>query len=188
MLALWFPDRGGVDECFAEIRVWVAGLVIATQAAAQVTFYEGEDFRGRSFTTDRQVGNFAGIGFNDRASSVVVRRDRWEVCEDAQFGGRCVVLQAREAIRHCRRWGSMTAFPRSGRWVDHAHSRRHPVCTGARSRLFLLSPRQRASCTRPMSRRFMPSSARRNSVAGSSANRWCRSAATPAFPARSRAP
>ena len=73
--------------------LWVAGLVVATQAAAQVTFYEGEDFRGRSFTTDRQVGNFAGIGFNDRASSVVVRRDRWEVCEDAQFGGRCVVLR-----------------------------------------------------------------------------------------------
>ena len=54
----------------------VAGLVIATQAAAQVTFYEGEDFRGRSFTADRQVGNFERYGFNDRASSAVVRRDR----------------------------------------------------------------------------------------------------------------
>ena len=71
----------------------VAGLVIATQAAAQVTFYEGEDFRGRSFTADRQVGNFERYGFNDRASSVVVRRDRWEVCEDAGFGGHCVVLR-----------------------------------------------------------------------------------------------
>jgi len=44
-------------------------------------------------TTESQVGNFERYGFNDRASSVVVARDRWEVCENAQFSGRCVVLQ-----------------------------------------------------------------------------------------------
>jgi len=71
----------------------VAGVVIATQAAAQVTFYERDDFRGRSFTTEKQIGNFERYGFNDRASSVVVKRERWEVCEDARFSGRCVVLR-----------------------------------------------------------------------------------------------
>ena len=71
----------------------VAGVAIATQAAAQVTFYEREGFEGRSFTTEKQVGNFERYGFNDRASSVVVVGDRWEVCEDARFGGRCVVLR-----------------------------------------------------------------------------------------------
>ena len=70
-----------------------AGLVIATQAVAQITFYEHDDFQGRTFTTEQQIDNFARYGFNDRASSVVVVRDRWEVCEDAQFGGRCVVLR-----------------------------------------------------------------------------------------------
>jgi len=70
-----------------------AGLAIATQAAAQVTFYEGEGFQGRTFTTRNQVSNFERSGFNDRASSVVVERDRWEVCEDARFSGRCVVLR-----------------------------------------------------------------------------------------------
>ncbi len=30
---------------------------------------------------------------NDRASSVIVDRGRWEVCENAGFGGRCVVLR-----------------------------------------------------------------------------------------------
>ncbi len=49
-----------------------AGLAIATQAAAQITFYEGEGFQGRTFTTKKQVGNFERSGFNDRASSVVV--------------------------------------------------------------------------------------------------------------------
>ena len=68
-------------------------LVLATQAAAQITFYEGEGFRGRAFTTDKQVWNFERYGFNDRASSVVVDHGRWEVCSDARFAGRCVVLR-----------------------------------------------------------------------------------------------
>lgn len=71
----------------------VAGLVIATQAAAQVTFYERPGFGGRSFTADRPIGNFDGSGFNDRASSAVVNGGRWEVCEHADFGGQCVVLR-----------------------------------------------------------------------------------------------
>ena len=71
----------------------VAGVVITAQAAAQITFYEREGFEGRSFSTGKQVGNFERYGFNDRASSVVVLRDRWEVCEDARFAGRCVVLR-----------------------------------------------------------------------------------------------
>lgn len=71
----------------------VAGLAIATQAVAQVTFYEREGFEGRSFSTQGRVENFSGSGFNDRASSVVVTRGLWEVCEDARFDGRCVVLR-----------------------------------------------------------------------------------------------
>lgn len=70
-----------------------AGLLIATQAGAQVTFYEQERFQGRSFTTQQQVRNFERFGFNDRASSVAVQSSRWEVCEDPGFSGRCVVLR-----------------------------------------------------------------------------------------------
>jgi len=68
-------------------------VAVSAQAAAGVTFYEREDFQGRSFTTEKQVGNLERFGFNDRASSVVVIGDRWEVCEDARFGGRCAVLR-----------------------------------------------------------------------------------------------
>ncbi|MEQ1518100.1 MAG: beta/gamma crystallin-related protein [Usitatibacteraceae bacterium] len=68
-------------------------VLLATQAAAQITFYEGEGFRGRAITTDKQIVNFARIGFNDRASSIVVDRGRWEVCTDERFGGRCVALR-----------------------------------------------------------------------------------------------
>jgi uncharacterized protein YcfJ len=71
----------------------VAGCVLATQAAAQVTFYEGEGFRGRSFFVDKTIWNFEPTGFNDRASSAVVDGGRWEACEDARFEGRCVILR-----------------------------------------------------------------------------------------------
>jgi uncharacterized protein YcfJ len=71
----------------------VAGVAIATQAVAQVTFYEREGFEGRSFTAEKQVGNLQRYGFNDRASSVAVLGGRWEVCEDARFSGQCVVLR-----------------------------------------------------------------------------------------------
>ncbi len=71
----------------------VAGLAIATQAVAQATFYEQQGFEGRSFTVTQQIVNLERYGFNDRASSVEVVGDRWEVCEDARFRGRCVVLR-----------------------------------------------------------------------------------------------
>jgi uncharacterized protein YcfJ len=35
-------------------------------------------------------------GFNDRAQSAVVQGGSWQVCEDARFEGRCVVLQPGE--------------------------------------------------------------------------------------------
>ena len=76
-----------------KLALGAAAVLCATQAAAQITFYEHDGYRGRAFTTDNQVGNFARTGFNDLASSVVVDRGRWEVCTDARFEGKCVVLR-----------------------------------------------------------------------------------------------
>ena len=61
--------------------------------APLVTFYEDEGFKGRSFETGKQVANMDRSGFNDRASSVVVIGDRWEVCENSQYRGQCKVLR-----------------------------------------------------------------------------------------------
>lgn len=68
-------------------------VIVAPTPAAQITFYEREGFAGQSFTTTQQIGNFERFGFNDRASSVVVSGDRWEVCDDVRFNGRCMVLR-----------------------------------------------------------------------------------------------
>lgn len=74
----------------------IAAALLATSAMADVTFYQNENFAGQSITATTDIRNFERFGFNDRASSVVVRGDRddrWEVCEDARFEGRCVVLR-----------------------------------------------------------------------------------------------
>jgi uncharacterized protein YcfJ len=70
-----------------------SAFLLSMQALAQVTFYEGEDFHGRAFTTNRQQPDFNRYGFNNRASSAVVDSGRWEVCEDPGYEGRCVVLR-----------------------------------------------------------------------------------------------
>ena len=71
----------------------VAGLAFGGQACADVTFFQNEDFHGSNFTARGPVGDFERYGFNDRASSVVVAGERWEVCEDAHFAGKCMVLR-----------------------------------------------------------------------------------------------
>jgi uncharacterized protein YcfJ len=110
----------------------LAGSAIAGQAAAQVTFYERNDYQGRSFTTDDTVENFERHGFNGRASSATVqggRTERWEVCEERRFGGRCVVLRpgqygSLQAMGLQGRVASVRAVERVGRGDDRRDDRR----------------------------------------------------------------
>lgn len=76
-----------------KIAVAAAAMGMAAQAYAQITFYEGDGWRGRAYTAKGQVRDLSRIGFNDSASSVVVDRGQWEVCEDANFRGQCMVLR-----------------------------------------------------------------------------------------------
>ena len=68
-------------------------VVLASQAMAQITFYEGEGFRGRAVTTDGAVPDMHRLRFDNRAASVIVDRGRWEVCERPGFQGRCALLR-----------------------------------------------------------------------------------------------
>jgi hypothetical protein len=64
----------------------------APLAAAQVTLYAWDGFRGPSYGINWDTPNLDPYGFNDRAQSVIVERGRWELCSDAYFSGRCTVL------------------------------------------------------------------------------------------------
>lgn len=116
---------------FLKTVVAAATVIVATQVAAQVTFYEHDGFQGRSFTTQEQVPNFQRYGFNDRASSVNVLGERWEVCDERRFRGRCVVLRPGQypslaAMGLNDRISSVRVVPRNAR-IDNRRYAPAPV-------------------------------------------------------------
>lgn len=70
-----------------------APAAAAAPSNAQVIFYANENFQGQSFTAQSQIDDLTSFGFDNRASSAMVLGDNWEICENIQFSGRCVVLQ-----------------------------------------------------------------------------------------------
>jgi len=60
--------------------------------AAEITLFEGPNFQGRSMTFHGEASNLDPFGFNDHASSAIVREGTWEGCSDAYFRGRCAQL------------------------------------------------------------------------------------------------
>src|SRR6266508_6281902 len=77
------------------IRTAAAAVLVAfaTLATADITLYQREGYGGRRFTATQSVSDLANVGFNDRASSVVIHGGSWQLCTDAYFRGRCVTLQ-----------------------------------------------------------------------------------------------
>jgi len=73
--------------------IGVGAAIAAPLAAAQVTFYDQEGFHGHAFSSNGQINNLDHSGFNDRASSVIVEHGNWQVCEDSDFRGQCIVLR-----------------------------------------------------------------------------------------------
>src|SRR5208282_932462 len=77
----------------SKLPIMLGGLgaaLLASVACAQVTLYEQEGLRGRTFTANGPIHNLDKLGFNDRASSIIVDRGDWQVCEHADFKGRCM--------------------------------------------------------------------------------------------------
>ena len=77
--------RGGHDT-------WRGGDFQGRQGGA--VLYSNAGFRGEAVRIDGAVPSLGRIGFNDRASSIVINRGAWEVCVDANFRGRCEIIDA----------------------------------------------------------------------------------------------
>lgn len=71
----------------------ICGLMLSAQVLAQITLYQNEGWRGRAVSISNASQDLRRVGFNDRASSAVIERGRWEVCEDTDFQGQCRILQ-----------------------------------------------------------------------------------------------
>lgn len=64
----------------------------ATASAAELTLFENDNFNGQRVVANDSIQNLGNSGFNDKASSVVIRDGTWQLCDDAYFRGRCVTL------------------------------------------------------------------------------------------------
>lgn len=59
-----------------------------------VWLYDGTDFSGQRLDIHESHTDLSDAGFNDRADSLVVARGQtWEVCEHANFRGRCEYIE-----------------------------------------------------------------------------------------------
>ena len=76
-----------------KLSLATCALALAGTSFAQVTFYQNENFQGQTFTAEQSVVDLQRFGFSERASSVVVKGGSWEVCENANFSGRCVIMR-----------------------------------------------------------------------------------------------
>jgi len=82
------------------ILVGVALAAIASGAfAGEITLYRNSDFQGDTLTLQRAAPDLERTGFNDTASSVIVRSGVWEVCTDPYYHGNCTQLQPGEYYR-----------------------------------------------------------------------------------------
>jgi len=59
------------------------------EGSGAVQLYGQSNFRGRTTQLSQTSDNFQSLGFNDRASSLVVQSGTWEFCTDAGFRGTC---------------------------------------------------------------------------------------------------
>ncbi len=78
---------------FFGLLLTTTAVAFSAQAMAQATLYANDGFTGQSLRMSGDTPNLQRYNFNDRASSVVVVGNRWEVCEDDNFRGRCTVLR-----------------------------------------------------------------------------------------------
>lgn len=70
-----------------------AWLSQASASAGELTLFSGPGFHGRDLTLRTEARDLRELGFNDRASSMIVRSGRWEVCADVNFRNECRVVE-----------------------------------------------------------------------------------------------
>jgi hypothetical protein len=77
---------------FVQFVPSICMLLAAAAFAQEITLFEHDNYAGRKFAADTSVQNLQYAGFNDRASSAMVRGGSWQACTDAYFRGRCATL------------------------------------------------------------------------------------------------
>ncbi len=89
------PLTGRVSsaELVAVTSIAPVSLAPSPAITGQVVLYELPNFGGQSVVIDRvAIPNLQKVGFNDRASSIVIQSGTWTFCTDLSFRGDCRTL------------------------------------------------------------------------------------------------
>jgi hypothetical protein len=75
----------------------VAALLVVAAPAAQaaragIVLYQEDNYGGDSRALSDDQPNLGWIHFDDRVSSIEVRRGVWELCSDDHYRGRCITV------------------------------------------------------------------------------------------------
>ena len=105
--------QGSLSMSLLFVFVILGGILAAPaqerhMGGVGITIFADRNFRGKSATFQQDVPNLDGLGFNDKVSSLRVGRgERWEVCEHANYQGRCVVVSGEESDLKRNGWNDL---------------------------------------------------------------------------------
>jgi hypothetical protein len=96
----------------------ISAFTVVAQDQRQVggiglTVFANRDFDGRSATIRNDMPNLEAIGLNDAVSSLqVAPGEQWEVCERADYQGRCLVVSGSETDLRRNGWDNQISSAR----------------------------------------------------------------------------
>ena len=72
----------------------VASAANEATAAAAVVVYDQPDFKGRALTLSAATPDLGPLGFDNKIASLAIQGSGdWVLCENKNYGGRCVRVQ-----------------------------------------------------------------------------------------------
>lgn len=63
-----------------------------------ILMFEDTGYQGRVYEVVGDIADLGMVKFNDRASSIKIVRGKWEICEHANYQGRCSRLDADQPV------------------------------------------------------------------------------------------
>jgi hypothetical protein len=82
-------DGRYADDRYVDPRYERYGRDDRYNAAGAIELFNGEAFRGRGVTLERDARDLDRFGLDERVSSMIVHEGTWEICSEAGYDGRC---------------------------------------------------------------------------------------------------
>lgn len=113
---MMFSNRSGSFVTLLAVVFAVAAISVNAQnderamGGVGITVFKDRNFRGTSATYTRDMPSLSSVGFNRNISSLRVGPgERWEICDQPNYRGRCVVVYDEESNLGANNWDNKIA-------------------------------------------------------------------------------